>query len=405
MPDLIYVGRQSIYDRDYNVAAYELLYRSDSDNFVDVDDHGLATAELLSNVFTSIGFDDLVGDKPAFINMPREFLVGSYPIPDINSNIVIEILEHVEPDEEVMDALLSLKKRGYTLALDDYIFDPLHEPYLGIVDIIKLDVADIGIEQLRDKIAQLKKYNVKLLAEKVETESEAEQCLAMGFDFFQGYYFSHPKVVSGKKISGNQISIVELANKLHQPNLEVSKLTELISHDVALSYKLLRYVNSAMYGFEREITSIDETVFILGLDTLVRLVHVVMAGSFSEDNTHILESALVRALMCEALAVELAKKSEKGTFFMMGLFSRLDALLGVSLTEALEELPIREDVKMALRDGSGELGQVLRMVVAYCEGDASITPDISAAPMDSRRLMEFYLDVVPIARQYVQFSH
>jgi EAL and modified HD-GYP domain-containing signal transduction protein len=402
MVDLIYVGRQSIYDRNFNVAAYELLYRSNSNNYVDVDDHGLATAELLGNVFTSIGFEDLVGDKAAFINMPREFLVGSYPIPDINSNIVIEILEHVEPDDEVIDALLTLKKRGYTLALDDYIFDPLHEPYLEIVDIIKLDVADIGIEQLTNKIAQLKKYSVKLLAEKVETESEAEQCLAMGFDLFQGYYFSKPKLVSGRKISGNQITIVEIANKLHQSNVEVSKLTELISHDVALSYKLLRYVNSAMYSFEREITSIDETVFILGLDTLVRLVHVVMAGSFSEDNGDILESALVRALMCEALAVELDKNSEKGTYFMVGLFSRLDALLGIPLHSALEELPIGDDLREALLDGSGELGKVLNMVVDYCED--SLTDDALTAPVDSKRLMEFYLDVVPIARQYVQFS-
>ena len=186
MPDLIYVGRQSIFDRDFNVSAYELLYRSNNVNSVDVDDHSLATAELLSNVFTSIGFEDLVGDKPAFINMPREFLVGSYPIPEIHSNIVIEILEHVEPDEEVMDALLILKKRGYTLALDDYIFDPVHEPFLKIVDIIKLDVADIGLDQLSEKLPELKQYGARLLAEKVETESEAEQCLALGFDLFQG---------------------------------------------------------------------------------------------------------------------------------------------------------------------------------------------------------------------------
>ena len=401
MSDLVYVGRQSIYDRDFNVSAYELLYRSEKVNSVNVVDHGLATAALLSNVFTSIGFEDLVGDKPAFINMPREFLVGSYPIPDINSNIVVEILEHVEPDKEVIDALLILKKRGYTLALDDYIFDPMHDPLLKIVDIIKLDVLDIGIEQLGAKIAQLKQYNVKLLAEKVETESEAEQCLAMGFDLFQGYYFSYPKIVSGRKISGNQIAIVELANKLHQPNVEVSKLTDLISHDVALSYKLLRYVNSAMYSFEREITSIDETVFILGLDTLVRLVHVVMAGSFSEDNGHILESALVRALMCEALAIELAKKPEKGTYFMTGLFSRLDALLGVPLGEVLAELPIGDDVKQALLEGSGELGQALSVVVDYCEGNAI---DASAVPVGSKRLMELYLQVVPEARQYIQFS-
>ncbi len=401
MPDLIYVGRQSIYDRDFNVAAYELLYRSDNRNYVDIDDHGLATAELLSNVFTSIGFDELVGDKPAFINMPREFLLGSYPIPEVHSDIVIEILEHVEPDKEVIDALLALKKKGYTLALDDYIFDVMHEPYLGIVDIIKLDVAELGIKRLQEEVAQLKQYNVKLLAEKVETKSEADLCVELGFDFFQGYYFSYPKIVSGRKISGNQITIVELANKMHQENVNVSSLTELISHDVALSYKLLRYVNSAMYGFEREITSIEEAVVILGLDTLVRLVHVVMAGSFSEDKAHILESALVRALMCEALALELSKNAEKGTYFMMGLFSQLDSLLGIPLLEALAELPIGNDVKDALLHGSGELGQILNMVVDYCDGNFD---DLESKPADSKLLMDFYLDVVPKARQYVQFS-
>jgi EAL and modified HD-GYP domain-containing signal transduction protein len=402
MPDLTYVGRQSIYDRDFTVAAYELLYRLDNNNFVDIEDHSLATAELLSNVFTSIGFEELVGDKTAFINMPREFLVGSYPIPEISSNLVIEILEHIEPDEEVIDALFMLKKRGYTLALDDYNFDPWHQPYLKIVDIIKIDVADIGIDQLSQKMTQLKKFNVKLLAEKVETEDEVERCLAMGFDLFQGYYFSYPKIVTGRKINSHQIAIVELATKFNQPNVSIKELTELVSHDVALSYKLLRYVNSAMYGFSGEITSIDETVFILGLDTLMRLVYVVMAGRLSENNTDILESALVRALMCEALAIELGKKSEKGAYFMTGLFSRLDALLGISLEDALEELPIDEDIKQALLEGSGELGNALRMTVNYCEGDIS---ELSTTDVASKRLMDFYLHVVPMARQYVEFSY
>ena len=401
MSDLIYVGRQSIYDRDFNVAAYELLYRSDSRNYVDVDDHSMATAALLNNVFTSIGFGDLVGDKPAFINMPREFLVGSYPIPDINSSIVVEILEHVDPDEDVIDALLILKKRGYTLALDDYIFQAEHEPFLKIVDIIKLDVADIGIDSLREKISQLKSYNVKLLAEKVETQREVEQCLAMGFDLFQGYYFSRPKIVSGKKISPNQIAVVELAAKLRQKNIDVDSLFGPISRDVTLSYKLLRYVNSAMYSFEREITSIDEAVTILGLDTLVRLVHVVMAGSFSQDNSDILESALVRALMCEALAVELFEKSDRGTYFMTGLFSQLDALLGIPLVDALADLPLEHRVKQALLIGSGELGEVLSAVVDYCEGRID---NLATAHVDSKRLMDCYLEVLPVARQYTEFS-
>ncbi|OUS13711.1 hypothetical protein A9Q89_01695 [Gammaproteobacteria bacterium 53_120_T64] len=401
MSDLIYVGRQSIYDRDFNVAAYELLYRSDSKNSVDVDDQSMATAALLNNVFTNIGFDDLVGGKPAFINMPREFLVGHYPIPEINSSIVVEILEHVEPDEEVIAALLVLKKRGYTLALDDYVFAPEHEPFLKIVDIIKIDVADIGLETLGHRIAELQQYDARLLAEKVETKREVEQCLAMGFELFQGYYFSRPKVVSGKKMSANHIALVELAAKLSNKNVDVDSLFDTISRDVSLSYKLLRYVNSAMYSFKREITSIDEALTILGLNTLTRLVQVVMAGSFRQDNGDILESALVRALMCEALALELYPRSERGTYFMVGLFSRLDALLGMPLADALAELPLGDAVKYALLDGSGELGEVLTTVVDYCEGRIA---NLTAVPVAPKRLMDLYLEVVPMARQYIEFS-
>lgn len=288
-----------------------------------------------------------------------------------------------------------------TLALDDYSFDSMHQPFLEIVDIIKFDLTAIGIDCLREKLVEIEPYNVRLLAEKVETEAEAEQCLEMGFDLFQGYYFSRPKIVTGKKISSNQIAVVELANKMHQANADIPSLTELISHDVALSYKLLRYVNSAMYGFKRQITSIGEAVFVLGLDTLVRLVHVIMAGSFDEGKSHVLEDALVRGLMCEAMAVEEGREADKGTYFMVGLFSRLDALLGIPLEEALRELPLAEDARAALLNGSGELGKVLAAVVDYCEGNIK---DLSGGTIQSKRLMGFYLDVVPEARQYLQVN-
>ena len=199
MSDLIYVARQSIYDRTFNVSAYELLYRSGDKNQADIEDHGLATAELLNNVFTAIGFDDLVGDKRAFINMPREFLVGSYPMPDLHKNVVIEILEHVEPEDIVIKKLLALKAKGHMLALDDYIFEEHLTPFIEIADIVKIDVKALGLKVLRERITELEKYDVILLAEKVETKEEADACLEMGFDLFQGYYFSRPKIISAKK--------------------------------------------------------------------------------------------------------------------------------------------------------------------------------------------------------------
>ena len=284
MSDLTYVGRQSIYDANGDVFGYELLYRDSEQNWADIADHSHATASLLNNVFTSIGLESLVGDKRAFINMPTEFLLGEYPLPETRQQLVIEILEHVKPDADVLVALKKLKQQGYTLALDDYVFEEHLEPFLEIADIIKVDISASGLENLSEQVAQLRAYDVELLAEKIETEAEVQTCRDLGFRYFQGYYFSRPEVVSGRNVATDQLATVQWLSELNYADVTADQLADLIQQDDAISDKLLRYLNSAMYSFNREIESVRDAFVVLGLEALVKLVNLVAVGSVGDIN-------------------------------------------------------------------------------------------------------------------------
>lgn len=391
MSDLTYVGRQPIYAADDTVFAYELLYRNSKENWADIDDDNHATAELLSNVFTSIGLDTLVGDRRAFINMPREFLLGEYPLPEIKQQVVIEILEHVKPDADVLDALRNLKQQGYTLALDDYVFEEHLEPFLELADIIKIDIMASGVDTLADRVSELARYKVELLAEKVETEDEVRICRELGFAYFQGYHFAKPKVVSGKKITGNQLATMQLLSELNRADVTIDELTDLIQQDIAISYKLLRYVNSAMYSFNREIDSIRDAIVVLGVNTLVKLVNMVAIGSMGAVNGDDYRSAMFRARMCERLAIATGKKDEGASYFLVGLFSSLDRLLGVPMEEVLVMLPLADDIKLAISDHSGRYGEILAAVIAYELDDFDNLADNS---LDPQQVIDCYVEAI-----------
>ena len=391
MTNVTYVGRQSIFDINEEIFAFELLYREGEDNFANITDHNLATAELLNNVFTSIGLEHLVGDKPAFVNMPRDFLLGDYPIPELTDQLVIEILEHVEPDAEVIAALSALKQKGYLLALDDYVFEPHMEPFLALADIIKLDIMQLGLDGLAEKVEKLRPHNVRLLAEKVETAEEVGACRQLGFDYFQGYYFSRPKIVSGRQITGNQIAVMQMLTLLNDPNVDTDELSELVQQDIAVSYKLLRYMNSAMYSFSREIESIREAIVMLGQSALVKLVNMVAIGNMEDINNEAYRTAMFRARMCETIALELGHKQDVSSFFLVGLFSNLDALLGVSMDSVLKMLPLADDIRLALTEQRGRYGETLACVLAY-EG-ANIA-ELQNPIIDNQLIVDCYIKAI-----------
>jgi c-di-GMP phosphodiesterase len=364
----IFVGRQPIYGRRLELHAYELLYRGADVDYADFSEGDRATSQVLLNTFTEFGLERIVGGHLAFINLTRGFIVGEYPLPVPRTQVVLEVLEEVEADEQVLKGMEDLRRRGFKIALDDFVYRPDREPMLALADIIKVDILGLDQAEIRARFQQLKPRGIKLLAEKIETREQFELCRDMGFDYFQGYFLAKPNVVSGSSIPANSLNLLRLMAEFQNPDHDFDRIAEIVSQDVALSYKLLRHINAAIYGMPRRIESIKETVTYLGLSTVKNLACLFLLSGAGEHPHELLVTAMMRAKMCELLA-RARGVSNPSSFFTVGLFSTLDALLNVPMERVVKKLPLAEDLQHALLDGDGPMGQALRCTLAYERGD------------------------------------
>ncbi len=366
----VFVGRQPIYGRRLELYAYELLYRGADIDYADFTEGDRATSQVLLNTFTEFGLERVVGTHLAFVNLTRGFIVGEYPLPVPRNQVVLEVLEEVEPDEEVIKGLQELRRRGFKIALDDFLYRPELEPMVELANIIKLDVLDLSNEEIQRRFEVLSPYKCKLLAEKIETREQFEFCRQLGFDFFQGYFLAKPNVVSGSSVPTNGLSLLRLMAEFQDPHCDFERIHDIVRQDVTLSYKLLRHINSARYGMPRRIDSIHETLVYLGLATVRNLSCLFLLSSETEQPHELIVTSMMRAKMCEQLAISGAKR-DPYAFFTVGLFSTLDAMLGSSMSAILEKLPLAEELGGALLNYEGELGEALRATLAYERGDWS----------------------------------
>ena len=363
----ILVGRQPIYDDNLNVIAYELLYRDHPQkNSANILDGDKATSQLILNTFLDIGLDNIVGNHPAFINFTRNFILDPDAIPFDKNQVVLEILEDVEIDDEVIHSVKRLHEQGYSIALDDYIYDDSHNDIMDFISIIKIDILGETEQQLQEHVSKLSGFKGKLLAEKIENQDEYEYCKQLGFDFYQGFFLSRPKVISGQRIPTNRLSILEILSKLYAAESSVTDIKDNILNDVSLSYRLLRYLNSSFFGLARKIESIDEALVYLGLDKIRKWVTLISLSRMQDKPNDIITTALVRARMCELVAERMGLE-EQGSYFTVGLFSNLPALLDMNMQQALGKIPISESMKQALIDHSGQMGEVLKACIQYQE--------------------------------------
>jgi len=264
----VYIGRQPIFDRDMNIFAYELLYRDSNENRATITCQNAATTTVILNLITEFGFTAATGNKIAFINLSKDFLTGEKPIQLPSKKVVLEILEDTIVDDALINGLQKIVDRGFTLALDDFIYSSEWDPVLPLVDYIKVEIPLLTREEIKNHVTQLKKYNVKLLAEKIESEEEYDFLLACGFDLFQGYFLAKPKVIEGKTITANKLTILSLLSDLNNDAIEIRDLVKSISNDVSLCYKILRYINSAHFSLVRKVDSIREAITYVGLKKL-----------------------------------------------------------------------------------------------------------------------------------------
>ncbi len=391
----IFIGRQPIYDRKQGVYAYELLFRSAQRNVADFVDGDRATSDVIVNTFMEIGLDNIVGDKLAFINLTRAFFVDETTISLPRDRVVLELLEDIEADEEVVAGVTRLCQQGYSIALDDFIYRESLQPLVELANIIKIDIMALNQDEIRDHVAQLRQHPLRLLAEKVETREEYDFCRELGFDYFQGYFFAQPKIIRGRRLPNNRLATLKLLSRLQDPDITPAELEQLIAQDVAFSFKILRYVNSAAIALPRKIDSIQQAVIILGMATLRSWTTLLAMSQIDDKPTELVVTAMVRARMAENIA-RTRKEPDPQAYFTIGLFSALDALMDNTMEEILTQLPLADHIAEALLHHRGTHGKTLACVLAYERGDWE---HIHCEGLDAPEIRDAYLSAVQWANE------
>lgn len=394
----VYVGRQPIFNRDMSLFAYELLFRSNQkDNHANVLGGDSASANVMISAFGDIGLRDVVGERKAFINFTDGLLNPEYQSFFPRNHIVIEVLEDVKVTPKLMNSLQQLRDKGFTIALDDYVFNPELEPLEEYADIIKVDILDVGAKELIKHSAKLKAKGIRLLAEKVETEDQFEYCKRLGFDYFQGYFFAKPKIIQGKRLPTNKMAVLELLANVYDPDVDMRQLSESISKDVALSQKLLKFASQTVSG-KQEITSIHDAVLRFGLDRLKSWSSMLALSGIDDKPMELFATSLTRAKFCE-LAGDKVGGFSKDTYFTVGLFSSLDAVMDLELEKLLENMSLSQPVQQALLLGEGELGEVLKAVKALERGQTDFELPDDLSPTE---LSKLYLEAMDFAESVLK---
>jgi EAL and modified HD-GYP domain-containing signal transduction protein len=356
------VGRQPIFDTKLAVRGYELLFR---DPGITAPGGDAMTADVLVRAGLDVGLQSLVGNKLAFVNATRPFLVGDQEIPFPPEQTVVEILESVAHDEEAVLGCRRLSSQGYTLALDDYDWVEDSDPLLELVSIVKLDVLALSPEKLEEQVHRCMRLGVELVAEKVETHEQLSRCRQLGFELFQGYLLSRPEVVEGSSLSPSRLTCLRVINELCDPYADAYDVQRIVETDAALSYRFLRLAGEgAARGMYRRISSVREGVVLLGQHRLRAWVMLMLLSGAGTGATEQLQITMTRARMCELLANRLAPRLSDSAF-TVGLVSALDLLLGVPLGVVVENLTLADELVDALIEQAGLLGRILADVLAW----------------------------------------
>ncbi len=366
----IYVARQPIFDIKKCIFGYELLFRSDMTNYFPKIETNSATSKLLTNSFFNIGIEKIAGSNLAFINFPQDLLLKEVPLMFSQDKLVVEILEDVEPQEDVIEACQKIALNGYIVVLDDFFYRPTLEPLIEVADIIKIDVQATPLEEVSDVVKKMTTKGVDLLAEKVETHDEFKKALDMGFRYFQGFFFSKPEVLRSKEISTSQMHLLEIMAEVNKEDFEFDKLEKMIVRDASISYKLMRLINSAFYKRAKEISSIRQAIIMLGETGVRRFLSLIaMAGLASGKPDELIKVSLIRAKFCELLGHHIGSRTDPSELFTLGLFSLIDAIMDDSMENLMSQIPLSSSIKDVLISKDGELGHFLVLIESYEKGD------------------------------------
>ncbi len=401
----VYVARQPVFTIDKKIFGYELLFRLGLENVFPDIDGDVATSNVLSNTFFSFELKEILGNKPGLVNFTKQLVLQKSPLLFPKQHIIIEILEDIEPDDDVIEAMTSFKNEGFTIALDDFIYHKKFKPMMDLCSIIKFDLVTTPLETLPDIVMNIhQNYDITLLAEKVETYEEFELAKEMGFTLFQGYFFAKPEVLSKKEISSNQITKLRLITEMNKRDLDLNAVEDLIKKDVSVSFKLLKFINSAYFKRPTPINTIKDAITYLGIEELKKFIKIVTVTDLSESKPNeLVRSAVIRARMCELCGTVMKTGFDTEELFTLGLFSSMDAMLDSPMEIILESIALSDKIKAALNGEKKEFKKILNIVASFEQGDwqNNSYTIVEGLPIE-RKLPGFYIDAIKMVNSFFE---
>ena len=401
----IFVARQPVFTSDKKLFGYELLFRLSLDNVFPNIDGSVATSGVLANTFFSFGLNDILSGKPGLINFTRDLLLKQTPLLFPKDHIIIEVLEDIEPEPEIIDALKTFKSQGFRIALDDFIYDQKFSEMIQLCDMIKFDIMATPLDTLGPIFSSIgnELKHITLLCEKVETHEEFEQAKAMGFHLFQGYFFSKPEVISNKGLSANQVTNLKLLNEVSKQEPALDVIEAMIKNDVAISFKLLTFINSAYFKRPTAIDTIKDAITFLGLQELKKFINVVVVSGINPDKPNeLIRFSVIKARMCEQCAHVIKTRFTPEELFTVGLFSTMDAILDMPMADILEKIALSEKIKDALLGKDRMFRQLNDLITSFEQGQWDHTR--FQADKDSKliqKLPAFYMDALKMADSFL----
>lgn len=370
-PTEVFVGRQPILDRHEKIFGYELLFRSGQGPRPDISSNAKATASVMVNTLNNIGVKKLIGDKKGFVNVDLETIESG--ILDLlpRTSTVLEVLETVEVTDRVVELCRELRRKGFEIALDDFMFNESYEPLFDSVSIVKMDILQYERQALPTAVKRLRKKRLKLLAEKVETKDDFTFCKELDFEFFQGYFFAKPSIIAGRSISPTHLVLIELYRLLSK-EADLFAIETVFRKNPELNVKLLKFMNSASFYTAQKITSIRQAIALLGYRNLQKWVTLLLYAGESEDMkaNPLLERAAIRGRLMELLATRSFKdRSLADTAFICGVLSLVDVVFRMPMDQILSELNLSTEINEALTVRAGILGSLITITERLEEND------------------------------------
>ena len=393
----VFLARQAIFDRSNNVIAYELLFRNGYENFYNSVDGNKATLNVIANSFYELNFKRVADNNRAYINFTEELINDEIATILPFKDVVIEILEDVEPTDQIISACKKLKEQGFTLALDDFVFDKKYNKLIKLIDIIKVDfLITKGCD--RKKIFDLLKINNKIefLAEKVESIEEYNEAMYFGYTYFQGYYFSKPIILSDKSVHNNENIALKILKLVNNKDFNFSDLELLILKDVGLSYKLTKLINSSAYGAKNKYNSIKYAITFLGEKEIVKWLYVVILNDLKGNKPNeLLKVSLQRAKFCELICNMSIYKEKTFLAYITGLFSAMDAILNCSMESVVNDIYLPDEVKDGLIGVENTLNLILKVVISYQKGEwENVMFYAKIIEVDINEISQIYLEAL-----------